>query len=253
MFFVLSKLLQFIITPLVWIIALMCFSLLTKDDNLKRRCFHFAFAFLLLFSNSFIFDECARAWEIPATPYSALQKYDAGILLGGMIVYDQTNDRLQFNRRADRLLQTLELYKKGIIKKIVFTGGSGIVLHPELKEGPLVKRYLLEFGIPENDILIEGESNNTHENAKFSKAVLDKENVKGRFLLITSAFHMRRSLACFKKEGLIAEPYSTDRYAGPRKFEFDHLLIPNSSAMENFNNLIHEIVGFITYKIVGYA
>ncbi len=253
MFFLFSKLLQFVITPLLWIVVLLFFSLLTKDDKFKKKCLRLAFGLLLFFSNAFIFDECARAWEIPATPYKSLKKYDAGIVLGGMMRYDKKFDRLQFYRGADRLLQAIELYKRGIIKKIIFSGGSGSVLHPENKEGFLVERYLLTLGVPKKDFLIENESKNTHENATFTKALLDKENLKGNFLLITSAFHMRRSIDCFKKAGLVAEPYSTDRYAGPRSFEFDHLLIPDVSAIYDFSNLVHEIVGFITYKIVGYA
>lgn len=253
MFFFLSKILQFLINPMVWIVFLLLLAVLTGDENFKKKCLRLSLILTLIFSNSFIFDECERAWEIPITPYRSLKKYDAGIVLGGMTLYDKTADRLQFQRGGDRLFQAIELYKRGYIKKIVFTGGSGSVLHPEDKEGPWVERYLLTLGIPQQDFLIEGESQNTHENAVYTKALLDKHNFKGEYLLITSAFHMRRSMGCFNKEGVLVSPYSTDRYAGPRKFEFEHLFIPDASALYDFNNLIHEIVGFITYKIVGYA
>lgn len=253
MFFILSKLLQFAINPMIWIVVLLLLAVLSRDDNFKKKCLRWALVFTLIFSNSFVFDECERAWEIPATPYKSLKKYEAGIVLGGVALYDKEYDRIQFQRGADRLFQAIELYKRGYIKKIVFTGGSGSVLHPEDKEGPWVERYLLTLGIPKQGFLIESESVNTHENAVFTKALLDKEKMKGEFLLITSGFHMRRSLACFKKEGLVTTPYSTDRYAGPRKFEFEYLLIPDASVIFKFNNLIHEIIGFITYKIVGYT
>lgn len=237
----------------MWIVVLLFFSVFAKNENLKKRAIRLSLILTLIFSNSFIFDECERAWEIPITRYESLKKYEAGIVLGGMMVYDKEYDRLQFQRGADRLLQSVELYKKGYIKKIIFTGGSGSILHPDEKEGAWVQRYLLTIGIPQKDFLIENESQNTHENAVFTKALLDNENLKGNFLLITSAFHMRRSLGCFEKEGILVSPYSTDRYAGPRKFEFDYLFIPDASTLYDFNNLIHEIIGFITYKIVGYA
>lgn len=253
MFFIFSKLLAFIITPLIWIITLLLFSLFSKNEKVKKKCLCWALALTLFFSNSFIFDECIRSWELPATQYTELKTYDAGIVLGGLMTYDQEFDRLQFQRGADRLLQTIELYKRGFIKKIIFTGGSGSVLHPEEKEGMYAKRYLLTLGIPEQDFLIENESRNTHENAVLTKELIDKSGIKGNFLLITSAFHMRRSLGCFNKVGINATHYSTDRYAGPRKFEFDHLLIPSPSAIYDWNNLIRELVGFITYKIMGYA
>jgi uncharacterized SAM-binding protein YcdF (DUF218 family) len=253
MFFLFSKLLSFIITPISWIVVLLLFFIFSKNEVLRKRCFKWAFGLLLFFSNSFIFDEFARLWEVPATHYSELTVYDAGIVLGGMSVYDGEYDRAQFYRGVDRLIQAVELYKKGIIKKIIFTGGSGRVLHPEMKEGGYIGRYLTYFGIPPEAVFIESESQNTHENALFTKALLEKEKINGSYLLITSAFHERRSIHCFKAVGISVIPYSTDRFSGPRKFEFDHVFIPNASAMNDWNTLIHEVVGYITYKIIGYC
>ena len=252
MFFLVSKLLSFLITPLIWIIFLFFVAIYSKIEKRRKKCFLWALGLLLFFSNSFVFDECVRLWEVPATKYANLKSYDVGIVLGGMSVYDEDLQRAQFYRGVDRLLQAVELYKRGVIKKIVFTGGSGRVLHPEMKEGGYISRYLLNFGVPQKDFLIESESNNTHENALFTKYLFEKEKISGRYLLITSAFHMRRSTECFNTVGISTDPYSTDRYAGPRKFEFDHVFIPNSSTMNDWNNLIHEIVGYITYKFVGY-
>ncbi len=194
-----------------------------------------------------------RLWELNARKYETLKTYDAGIVLGGMLWYDQEFDRLQFSRSTDRVIQAIELYKKGYIKKIVFTGGSGSILHQDKKEGVYARRFLLTMGIPELDIIIESESNNTRENAVFTKQVLEAQLPNGNFLLITSAFHMRRSLACFAKVNMPMEYYCTDRYSGPRKFEFDYLFIPTSQAFEEWKMLIHEIVGFLVYKISGYA
>lgn len=253
MFFVFSKVLQFIISPIIWIIALLLVSVFSKNEKLKKRTLIASLCITLLFSNAFILGEFQRMWEMPATKYQALKTYEAGIVLGGMTLYDKEIDRLQFIRSADRLWQAIELYKKGYIKKIVFTGGSGSVLHPEEKEGPWVRRYLLTLGIPETDFFIESESKNTRENALFTKQLLDSIQLKGDLLLITSAFHMRRSLACFEKVGLKTTPYSTDRNVGKRKWEFEHLFVPNFSGINDFGNLIHEVVGYLVYKIAGYA
>ncbi len=254
MFFILSKLLAFLITPIIWIIGLLLYSLFSKNQKRKRKTLIIAVVLLFFFSNSFLFDEVMRCWEIPATKDSDLsQTYDAGIVLGGIIAFDQAKDRLQFNRRNDRLIQAILLYKKGIIRKIFFTGGSGSIEHPEIKEGPLVKKYLLDIGIPERDIIIESESNNTHENAVFSKPLIEKNFANGKFLLITSSFHMRRSTGCFRKSGIDVTPYSTDRYSGPRKFVFDHLFIPRSETLFNWDSLVHEMVGFLTYRMFGYS
>jgi uncharacterized SAM-binding protein YcdF (DUF218 family) len=71
-------------------------------------------------------------------------------------------------------------------------------------------------------------------------------------LLITSAFHMRRSLGCFEKVGFNVAPYSTDRYSGERKYIFDHLFIPSASVLEEWNLIIHEWIGYMTYYFSGY-
>ncbi len=253
MFFLLSKLLVFIITPLVWILSLLFVSFYSKNEIRKRKCLKWSLILALFFTNSFIFDEVARAWEVPATKFSDLKTYDYGIVLGGMSVNDEEMNRVQFYRGVDRLIQAIDLYKRGYIKKIIFTGGSGRLLHPEMKEGELLKPYILKMGVATEDLLIENESNNTRENAVFTKKLIDNDSLKGKFLLITSAFHMRRSLRCFKKVGITADPYSTDRFAGPRKFEFDHLFIPNISSMNDWTGLIHEMIGYFTYRIMGYG
>ena len=249
MFFILSKILHFLLSPLVWIVMLLIFSTITAYPNLKKTSFKWAFILVLFFSNSFILDECMRVWEVPASAYNELKTYKTGIVLGGMSVYDSKLDRAQFFRASDRLIQAVELYKKGVIKKIVFSGGSGRLLHPEMKEGNYINRYLLSMGVPSEDFMIESESRNTYENAVLTKQLIEP---KDTFLLISSAIHMKRSLACFRKQKIAVIPYSTDRYAGPRKYEFEHLFIPDASTLYNWTSLIHEVFGFITYKAMGY-
>jgi uncharacterized SAM-binding protein YcdF (DUF218 family) len=252
MFFILSKLLHFLIAPLTWIVLLFCFYIFSKNEKNKMKYLITAIAFIFFFSNSFILDEFMRKWEIPAVSIADLPQaqYEAAIVLGGMSFYDGKLHRIQFTRSADRLFQAIDLYKSGKIKRIIFVGGSGSILHSEEKEAFFVKEYLQKIQFPDSALLIESESKNTHENAVFVKPILPFS--KARYLLVTSAAHMRRSLACFKKEGIATYPYSTDRYSGPRKFEFDHLLIPNIGALQEWTVLIHEMVGYITYKIEGY-
>ena len=253
MFFILSKLLSFVIAPLTWVFVLLLWAFLTKVDKRKKKLLLIAVSLLYVFSNAFLFNEAMGAWELQTKKYEELKTYDAGIVLGGMLAYDGEFDRLMFLRGTDRLMQAIELYKKGYIKKILFTGGSGSVLHQDMKEGVFAHRFLLTIGIPEHDIIIESESNNTRENAIFSKIILDKQLPAGKFLLITSAFHMRRAIGCFSKAGVQTDYYSTDRYSGMRSFEIDNLLIPNAASMMHWQMLIHEMIGFVVYKISGYV
>jgi uncharacterized SAM-binding protein YcdF (DUF218 family) len=254
MFFILSKLLAFLVSPFTWAILFLFVALITRNPKRKKR---FAIASLItffVFSNSFLFDECMRLWETPITRDQDLDStYDAAIVLSGMLEYDVVNERTQFNRRNDRLMQAVLLYRKGKVKKLFFSGGSGSLVHRSKKESLLVKPFLTGMGIPGDDILVETESDNTYQNALYSMPLLNKYFPNGNFLLITSAFHERRTLACFRKLSLKVTPYSTDRYSGPRKFQFDHFFIPNAEILFDWDTLSHEWVGFVIYKIMGYA
>ena len=113
---------------------------------------------------------------------------------------------------------------------------------------------LKSINIPDSAMIIENESKNTYENAVFTKKILDSLKINGNFLLVTSGYHMRRSMAVFKKAGYKnLTPYVTNRVSGIRRFSFDHLLIPNQDALFTLQILIHEWLGYLVYKIRGYA
>ena len=255
MFFYLSKLLGFLISPLVWVIILLIYSFKTKVESRSKKLRIFCIILLYICSNSFIVDECFRQYE-PVTPdYDNIAgSFDGAIILGGIGTVDQRLQKLSFGWGADRLLQVLPLYYKGKVKKIIFTGGSGSIEFPENKEGIYVKKYLKSIAIPDSALIIESESKNTYENAVFTKKIMDSLNLKGKFLLVTSAYHMPRSLAVFKKAGYTnITPYITNKVSGLRRFSLDHLFIPNVDALFSLQLLIHEWLGYCVYKIRGYA
>lgn len=255
MFFIISKILSFLITPVFWIFSLLLAAVFLKESSRRRSALIWAVGVFYFFSNAFIMEEVGRAWEIPATHYKDLKTYDAGIVLGGFLAYDYEYDRIQFYRGADRLFQAVELYKTGVIKKIFFVGGNGSIEFAHMKEGAFVRRYLLTLGIPKEDIWIENESRNTRENAFNAKVFLEKNSfASGKFLLITSGHHMRRAMACFKVVELDVTHYSVDRSASPvRRFTPEHLLMPNVNTLSWWDALIHEWIGMIVYKVKGYA
>lgn len=254
MFFYLSKLLAFILAPLTWVFILLIWAWRTKIETRKRKLFIISICTLYFFSNSFIVDEFMRMWEYTSDDLKKTEKFDYAVVLGGMTTYDPRLDQPKFLSSADRLWQVLPLLKNGQVGKIILTGGSGSINHPEEKEAAILKKYLQKLDIPDSLIIIENESKNTRENATNTKIILDSLKVKSKILFVTSAFHMKRGIGCFNKVGVNnLRPYCTDRFSGLRKFEFDHLLIPNSHALDEFTLLIHEITGFVTYKLRGFC
>lgn len=253
MFFIFSKLLAFLISPFTYIVILLMWALITKSSLKRKRLLSITVIFIFIFGNSFILDETCRLWELPENN-SRLKKYDIGIVLGGMVIYDAENDIIKFNSNADRLLQTLPKLKNNNLDYMFFSGGSGDIYHPENKEADFVISYLNSIHFPTKNILFENKSRNTYQNAQFTKRVLSekfKDLSSKKILLITSSLHMKRSLACFEKEGLFCDYLTSNRQAGPRKFEFQHCFIPNISALSGWNHLAHEIIGYITYSITG--
>ena len=240
---------------MVWFFVLFIWGLRSKDEKRKKRLLISAFAIIYISCNSFFVDELARAWE-PVTPdyYMSNEKYDVAIVLGGIGSIDERQKRLDFGYAGDRLFQTIELYHRGRVKQIMFTGGSGAISYPTHKEGTYVKKYLTTIHIPDSSIIIENESKNTFENAIFSKKILDSLKFSGSILLVTSATHMPRAMATFKKAGFTnVTPYLTNRMSGPRRFDWDHCFLPNPEALGALNILIHEWIGSLAYKIKGYS
>jgi uncharacterized SAM-binding protein YcdF (DUF218 family) len=72
-------------------------------------------------------------------------------------------------------------------------------------------------------------------------------------LLITSAFHLRRSLACYRKAGLELDYFSTDFYTHPREYHLDAFLIPKIESIFIWQKLFKEWLGFAAYKVAGYV
>jgi uncharacterized SAM-binding protein YcdF (DUF218 family) len=253
MFFLISKTLSFLIHPLTWVFSLLLISAFSKKEKAKKYLY-IAIAVFYFFSNDFILTEVMRVWEEPRKSISEIeQKYDAVIILGGMITYDSTVERMQASRSIDRSLQGILLYKKGIAKKIFISGGSGSIHYKEMKEALILKDYLIGIGFPEEDILLESDSKNTHENALYTKQKLEEHGIAdGNFLLVTSAMHMYRAKKCFQKQGLNVDTYSADVVAGPRKFVFDQMFIPNGNSINEWYNLLHELIGIAVYKAMGY-
>lgn len=251
MFFIISKIFQHFFSPTLWIIIIFLLSFILKKQKIIKILRITAFVMLVFFSNPFVFYEFMRAWEPKAKFKSELkQSYDYGILLTGMITYDTKYERINFKSSSDRLWQTIDLYQEGYLKKIIIVGGSGEVFNQEFKESAILKDYLIKLGIPSEDILIETNSRNTYENAVETAKILKPNENKNSYLLISSAYHMKRSKACFKKQGFDVDIYVTDRYAGKRIFSLD-LFIPKSEILQNWTLLIHEVSGYIIYWISG--
>lgn len=253
MFFILSKTLDFLLSPLVWILIVLCLAICSKSSSYKRAYLGLTFIMLILFSNSFISGLVFRAWEGEPIPLESLSVYQTGIVLTGVAMTKKNApDRVFFAKGADRVMHTVELYKAGKIRNILISGGSSAILSKEIPEAQKLRRAFLYCGVPDSVIFLEDKSRNTIESARYSKRITDSLKLGSKYLLITSAFHMPRSMACFKNVGMSPTPYAVDYYTGDPGFTPGEMLIPSEYALYRWGVLIHELAGYVIYKLMGY-
>lgn len=255
MFFVLSKVTGFLLMPLSWVLGCWVLSYWAKNKKRKKTLRLSGLLMLMFFTNPGISNFVMRTWEIaPVEIASMPDSATVGIVLTGVTnPRQEPADRTHFNKGADRLLHAVQLYHAGKIKNILITGGSGSLIHQEVSESKGLDRVALMAGVHRAHLFIESESRNTRENALFSSRIINERWPNTQPVLITSAFHMRRSLGCFEKVGYRPLPFTADFYSVPWDWkDTAGYLIPSSDSLTTWNILIREWIGIISYRVVGY-
>ena len=176
---------------------------------------------------------------------------DGIIVLGGAIDSERTAARqsLELDSAAERVFAMLELARRYPRARIVFTGGSGNLIQSSVSEAPIAGQLLERFGVSPDRIVLEGASRTTDENAAFTRRLVSPEPGE-RWLLVTSAYHMPRSIGAFRAAGFDVEAYPVDfRTTGwaDAAVPFDML----GAGLSRTDMATHEWVGLVTYWLTG--
>ena len=251
--YILSKIINYFASPLTWVLISSLCWLFLNNKKLKNIFGIVSLLLLTVFSNTFLFRWVHRIWEVPTINKSQIENYQVGIVLGGMFVYDDYAARLSLLRGGDRLWQALDLYYSGKIQKLMITSGETYGSEKSLYEANEIKKVLLNWGIPDEDLIVESKSINTYENALYSAEILRKSYWEGSScLLITSAVHMRRALACFDKQGIHAIPYSTNAESEiGSPYTWMDILVPSINTFQLWYKFNNEWIGYLSYKLLG--
>lgn len=253
MFFILSKILFFLLVPFNWIVLLFIASLLFKSNAIKKKIRITIVVIAIVFSNPFIHKSISKWWQPTLTKLEPNKQYSAGILLGGMSMYD-ANDIGYFGNNADRFIQTANLYHSKQINKILISGGKGKILSKEPAETDFLYKELIRNGVKQEDIIVEPLSRNTHENAIFSKRLLDSLHLASPYIIIRSAQHMPRAIKVFKKAGFNDFiPYPCDYKVIDTRFSLEDSVVPDITLLSDWKYLLKEIVGVWVYQLTGKA
>ena len=252
----LSKLLPIVLYPLGLAILLALFALIFgRFRRVSRAALLLAVLLLWLPAMPVTANLLALGWEAayPPVAVAELPKADAVVLLGGFAAQPMPpRVAPDLNAAADRLFEAARLFHAGKAAHIVASAGNlpwDPVVAPEAH---WVGQLLGELGVPADAVILESRSRNTYENALFTAPIL-RDKGWHSVLLVTSATHMRRAMATFRKAGLDVTAATTDVQgsfpvaSGPLDF------LPSADALSATSDMIKEMIGMVYYRLRGWA
>lgn len=254
MFFILSKIFEFIASPVnlaLFVGALGAALLCTRRARSGQRLAAGALLFLLIVGFSPLAALLAIPLEgrFPAPPEDAPPPVGV-IVLGGAVNEELSAARhsVTFNDAAERVVAAIALKRRHPSARVIFSGGSAALFGSVHSEAEAVARFWRDTGVDQGDILYESRSRNTHENAVNTRALAKPED-GARWLLVTSAMHMPRAVGIFRKAGfpVIAWPVDYRTSGDPWRGNF-------RSASANFalaESALHEWLGLAVYWLTG--
>ena len=184
--------------------------------------------------------------QYPPKEAMAYPDADAIVVLGGGALPNLNGDWNEYPADTDttRIGFGLKLFRSSKANVILLSGGE---LEAEQMAGKL-----LQQGVPENVVQTETSSMSTHENAIYSAAILKREK-RQRILLVTSAMHMPRAIASFRRQGLIVIPAPALESTPDAKSKPGISWWPNRPALLLSYHCLREYFGLWAYRLIGWA
>jgi uncharacterized SAM-binding protein YcdF (DUF218 family) len=219
-------------------------------------------ALIILFvsGNNQISHSLAQSLEWQNIVKTELPTADAIVVLGGG-TRSQAYPRpdVDFSDAGDRVWYGANLYHAQKAPKIIVSGGRIAWMGAGDPESADLTKLLVKMGVPETDIIPEGNSYNTHDNGVNVQKILKKEHFK-TILLVTSAMHMPRSMAIFKHLGINAIAAPTDYRVSQLELEEPNRqtesiilsFLPNEEWFSLTTQAMREYIGLVVYKLKGW-
>ena len=241
---ILNKLLPLLLSPLFLLTAIAALAIWVRS----RRLAILALASLWFLSFPLVANSLWRVIEQQALrpAVSAAPKTQALVVLGGMtrVIRGDQGFEIEWNDNADRFWAGLELFKAGKAPRLFLMAGRLPWEKSQKTEGEWLRAKAIEFGVPEKQIWLSPEVQNTQQEAQ----AVAKELPGGSILLVTSAFHMPRARALFEAQGLKVLPFPVDF----RVVENDTTVLdflPSAGALETTTSAMRELLGRAYYWI----
>jgi uncharacterized SAM-binding protein YcdF (DUF218 family) len=256
MFFI-SKILVLVTQPLAWVVVLLGVSLTcqARHPAIARRLGIAALSVLLILGWQPLPDALIRQLEAryPEIPTNTdLNGYTGLIVLGGATAsgrVSQAHALPQVDSGSERLSATVAVLRRYPYLRMVYTGGEGDLLGSGPSEAERARLFFEDLGAKSPLMQYEAASRNTYENAILTAQVPGVDTTQ-RWLLVTSAWHMPRSMATFQKAGWNVVAYPVDYRTGASTHWADYSM---RNGVEKWQLLLNEWVGLLAYRITGRA
>jgi len=255
LFFVLSKTIGIALMPTNFLISVgLAGAALsaTRFARLGGRLMIVSLALLAICGVSPLGDWVLYPLEQRFPPWDAARGAPDGIVvLGGSIDPDVSiaHGVAVVRSAPDRLIAAASLARRYPNARLIFTGGSANLISNDAKEADYAAEVFESLGVAKGRLEIERRARNTGENAEFSKALAAPKNGE-RWVLVTSAFHMPRSVGIFRKAGFAVEPYPVDWRVGGRADLMSFRILP-IDGLASLDTGIREWAGLLAYRISG--
>lgn len=173
------------------------------------------------------------------------------VVLGGSFDtrIGRTRGELELNDAADRITTTMALARLFPQARVVFSGGAAAMLTEDITESSMAEKLFAALGLPPERLELEDRSRNTVENAVYTREIAEPKPGE-TWLLVTSAAHMPRAVGCFRVAGFDVLPYPTD-YQTPSG---SALYWPSTASVRNLEKVhfaIREYLGLAVYRMTG--
>lgn len=215
-----------------------------------------ALACTLLFSSTFVARALMRGLESQYEQKTDYPPVSAIVLLtGSPQPAVPPRHYVEVGPAADRTLHAVRLLKQGKAPVLVITGTCASCIGKRTDtEASLTKQLIMELcSVKDSQIVLEEQARTTREHGTYCKKLFEDRHWAKSVILVTSAYHMPRSVAIFKKQGFTVFPAPTD-------FHFDNILIkniydffPTSTALDLSTTALHEYYGLIGYFLFGWV
>ncbi|HAG51118.1 MAG: hypothetical protein A2X87_05295 [Deltaproteobacteria bacterium GWC2_42_51] len=255
--FAITKIIQSLLLPPAILLLIMAigFTVIKKYPRLGKISILMSLLMLYLLSIRIVSDRLIGFLE---SSFHPLQKTYVNFALGekptiivvlggGTINLSYLNMQPALSRTSmSRLIHGITLYRQINGAVLVASGGSGDPELPNVSEADAMKRVAVSLGVPDKDILVEGNSRNTIDSVRTLKNIAKD----ARVILVTSAAHMKRAVGMFKKIGVEVIPAPTDYKSEQKKINL-YSFIPHIKYFDDSTNAIYEYLGIIWYKAQG--